>query len=270
MTAPFLYDTHYQLDKPFALLHLTLDTASPTTSSPDYVLARSLARNAKSRPVISKGEETPWRINEAAMKYWTGNCKQAGLLSRQNAYDYWLMNFVWAETFAKDVDSWGRLQSATVNLSRLLLFRWAWLHDAAMLAALVWHIANRGPCGAGAIVDGDSKHVEEMVTEVLAVLRETSQDIRVRTDYRHKMEQIARNGFRYNSRRHKIVTHLSLLEEATIIQNTANGFRVPHAVGSHLEGCGTMRDCIRSASSRAVRSALVGSCFSASPRAPSR
>src|SRR5712692_10767644 len=96
MSEPFIYDTHYQVDKPLAFLDLTISTASPTESATDDSLAKRLTTKAKKYPVLVDGERVVWKANDDQMRYWLGNCHSCGLLSRQNSYDYWLMNFVWA------------------------------------------------------------------------------------------------------------------------------------------------------------------------------
>lgn len=236
MADQFLYDTHYQVDKPFAFIDLTLSTTSPSRSSRDEVLARLLSEQARSKNAISAGHEVEWKINKDAMKYWLGNCHQTGLLSRQNAYDYWLMNFVWNGTFRPGRNAWGILCPESTNLSRVLLFRWAWVHDAPMLSAIMWYLSVHGPVPARRFTESKPCPVEQMVVATLSGLRELSSDIRTRTEYRRKIEEISRNGFRPNTRLHKLHTHLALLVDSGIVRRSPRGeYSVPQRVQQFLK-----------------------------------
>jgi hypothetical protein len=216
MVEPFLYDTHYQVDKPFAFLDLTLAVASPTEHASDDVLARRLEAKARTLKVAVEGELTAWKPNRDQMRYWIGNCHVGGLLSRQNSYDYWLMNFRWISAFCEDREFWGQVQEANSHLARLLLLRWAWVFDAPMLIALSWKMHKLGTCDVGDLVAKTAHHVEDVLGDVFAAVRDTIADPRERTIYRHKLEEIARD-FRYNTRRHKVCTHLGILGDAGLL-----------------------------------------------------
>ncbi len=251
----FLYDTHYQVDKPFALIDLTLSTASPNRSSRDEVLARLLSEQAKSKSAISGDEEVEWKINKDAMKYWLGNCHQTGLLSRQNAFDYWLMNFVWNDTFRPDRNAWGLLCPESTDLSRALLFRWAWIHDAPMLSAIMWYLSVRGPVPARRFTESKPCPVEQMVVATLSGLREMSSDIRTRTEYRRKIEEISKYGFQPNTRRHKLHTHLALLVDSGIVRRSLQGeYSVPEQVQQLLKDHESLATIVR----RSLESGPIG------------
>jgi hypothetical protein len=248
----FLYDTHYQVDKPFALLDLTLATASPNQTTPDQVLTRRFEERAASRHVRYAGPESSWLlkqwdVNEDAFRYWIGNCHQTSLLSRQNAYDYWLMNFVWSETFKKESETWGALTPGAERLSKLLLFRWAWVHDGPMLAAVLWHLVDQGPQTKRAIVDAKTKLAERAISAVLSALRDTTPDVRLRTNYRRQIQEIEKKGFKYNTRRHKLYIHLALLLESGVIVETGDGLRVPDQLHGVLQQYRTLSESARHA-----------------------
>lgn len=215
MPTRFFYDTHYQVDKPLALLHVTLATASPAKSVPDDALARLLAKRARSGGMCSPDGTRLWEINDDAMRYWLKICHAGGLLSSQNAYDYWLMNFVWSQSFLPN-SPWGTLSGASERITRLLLLRWAWLHDAPMLAAIAWLVGRYGPCQPGTLVDRQNHYVEDALISVLAAARAASADIREQVEHRQLIAEI-RGGFRYNTRRHKLMPHLALLVEAGVV-----------------------------------------------------
>jgi hypothetical protein len=245
MPTSFLYDTHSQIDKPLALIHLTLETASPAEHATDDSLARRLARNARKQPVLVNSGRQEWRVNTDAMKYWLGNCHEAGLLSRQNAYEYWLMNFVWSHCFKEASDAWGDIDEERAEENRLLLLRWGWLHDGAMLASLCWKIATLGTGDPGKLVDENSRHVEEMVSAVFTALRGCASDSRRRTALRLKIEEVNRNGFKYNTRRHKLLTHLGILVDAAVIAGP--GREMTSSVSTLMKRFGTPGDVATSA-----------------------
>ncbi len=256
MAASFLYDTHYQVDKPFALIDVTIATASPSATTPDHILAKRLEEQAKSRKVRFLGSDSAkkWKINKDAFIYWIGNCQQAALLSRQNAYDYWLMNFVWAGTFPKTSDAWGSLSPSAERVSKLLLFRLAWLFDAPMLAALLWQLSQTERKTKRILLEEETKTTEEMVVSVLGVLREATQDVRLRTDYRKQIEDITRRGLKYNTRRHKLATHLSLLLEPGVISDVEDAYRLPDGLRGTLAQYGSAKD----AAYHALLPSLIG------------
>ena len=220
MPDSFLYNTHYQVDKPLALLDLTLDVASPTEHASDDALARRLEANARMVQVSVDGDLVPWKPNRDQMLYWIGNCHDASLLSRQNSQDYWLMNFRWIMAFLDKRSFWGQLQEATADLSRLLLFRWGWVFDAPMLVALSWKMNELGTSNVGDIVAKSAHHVEDILCEVFAAIRETTADPRRRTSYRRKIEEV-RRGLQPNTRRHKVCTHIGILADSGLL--LANG-----------------------------------------------
>lgn len=224
MVAHFFYDTHYQVDKPLALIHLTVAAAAPSRSSPDHVLAKALADRARRTPVATGAGPEKWSINVDAMRYWLKVCHAGELLSAQNAYDYWLMSFVLSRAFRADA-ALGSLVSERERQTRLLLFRWAWLHDAPMLTAILWLIARFGPCSMGALVHGDARHIEDAVVSVLSVARSRSSDVRERTELRQLAEEV-RRGFKYNTRRHKLMTHLAILTEAGVVRQADGAYSV--------------------------------------------
>lgn len=250
----FLYDTHYQLDKPFALIDVTLAAASPSQSAADHVLARRLEERATSRRVRYRGissewvtSDEPWKINKDAFIYWIGNCQHASLLSRQNAYDFWLVNFSWAQCFNEQGDAWGTIAPSKARFSQLLLFRWAWLHDGPMLAAILRYLAREGPKDKQALYEDGSRAAEETIIAVLSALRETTQDIRLKTQHRRQIERLQKEGFKYNTRRHKLATHLSILLESGVIQYTPLGFQINDAVWSVFAAYHSVTDAARDA-----------------------
>jgi hypothetical protein len=224
MAAHFFYDTHYQVDKPLALIHLTASAAAPSKSSPDHVLAKALADRARRTPVSTAAGPEKWSINVDAMRYWLKVCHAGGLLSAVNAYDYWLMSFVLSRSFRADAP-WGTLVGERERQTRLLLFRWAWLHDAPMLTAVLWLIARFGPCPMGPLVHLDAHHIEDAVVAVLSIARGRSSDVSERTELRQLAERV-RRGFKYNTRRHKLITHLAILTEAGVVRQTDGAYSV--------------------------------------------
>lgn len=224
MAEPFIYDSHYQVDKPLAFLDLTIETASPASSSSDDVLARRLAAAAKKHPVLSDGQPAEWRVNDDAMRYWIGNCQTTELLSRQNAYDYWLMNFVLVSAFSKTRNYWGEVDEKRREIVGMLLLRWAWIFDAPMIIGLAKKIEEIGQCDVGALVakDKNANHVETILISAFAALREITTNVRARTNYRARRDVIAR-GLEYNTRRHKICTHFSLLAETGLTVPSTKG-----------------------------------------------
>jgi len=210
----FLYDTHYQVNRPLALMHLTLETASPTRNLNDEALARRLASAAKSGKLLRSGQTTAWEVNEDAMLYWLGNCHQANLLSRQNAYDYWLMNFAWIKALAPVPTYWGEIHAEKKDLTRLLLLRWAWLYDGPILAATLWKMNELGTANVGDLVQ--DRHVEQILEAVFSAARDATAEPREQIMYRKKLEQI-RRGLKYNTRRHKLCTHAGILTDAGLI-----------------------------------------------------
>jgi hypothetical protein len=212
----FLYDTHYQVNRPLALLHLTLETASPTRHVTNEALARRLASAAKAGRIMRDGELAPWEVNDDAMLYWLGNCHQANLLSRQNAYDYWLMNFVWGDAFEPTPSYWGQLRTPSQNLTKLLLLRWAWVFDGPMLAATLWKMNELGTADLGALVQNG--HVERILEAAFSAARDTTAEPREQIAYRKKLELI-RRGLKYNTRRHKVCVHAGILSDTGLIVN---------------------------------------------------
>lgn len=214
MAEPFIYDSHYQVDKPLAFLDLTIETALPASSSSDDALARRLTASAKKYPVWSDGQLSAWKANDDQMRYWIGNCHTTELLSRQNAYDYWLMNFVWVEAFSKTRNYWGEVDKKQSEIVAMLLLRWTWIFDAPLIVGLARKIEEIGECDVGALVakDANANHVEDIFVSAFAALRDSSNNVRDRANYRAKRDEIAK-GFKYNTRRHKVCTHFSLLAE---------------------------------------------------------
>src|SRR3989442_12082572 len=151
------------------------------------------------------------------MKYWIGNCHQAALLSRQNAYDYWLMNFHFSQVFSGGHEYWGQIASGKDKLAKLLLLRWAWIHDAPMLAALLWKLVSLRTCETAVLLDKNGRHVEELLEGVLGGLREDSSEPRESVRYRLLLEEIKGRQLKSNTRRHKLLTHLSLLSDSGLI-----------------------------------------------------
>lgn len=214
MSESFLYDTHYQLNRPLALLHLTLETASPTRHATNEALARRLASAARTGRIIRDGETLPWEVNDDAMLYWLGNCHQGNLLSRQNAYDYWLMNFAWTDAFELSHSYWGELRTPNQDLTRLLLLRWAWVFDGPMLAATLWKMNELGTADIGVLVqDG---HVERILEAAFTAARDATVEPREQITYRKKLE-LVRRGLKYNTRRHKLCTHAGILGDSGLI-----------------------------------------------------
>jgi len=235
MSEPFIYDSHYQVDKPLALLDLTVATSSPTAHASDDVLARRLTTNSKKYKVQADGGLVDWKINPDAMRYWLGNCHSGELLSRQNSYDYWLMNFVWAAAFPPKKSYWGEVESDRVDLVRLLLFRWAWIFDAPLLAGVAKKIQQLSVCDVGVLVAEETRHVEDIFVAAFSAARDLSSSVRDRTAYRAKRDQIDR-GLAYNTRRHKVCTHFALLADSGLIIRSETGERKLHpGFGSLLE-----------------------------------
>jgi hypothetical protein len=251
MSEHFFYDTHYQLDKPFALIDVTLAAASPTKAASDNALARRLEDRATSKRVAFVGansewvtSEEPWKINKDAFIYWIGNCQQSLLLSRQNSYDYWLINFAWARCFDGSKNAWGALDQTRGRFAQLLLWRWAWLHDGPMLAAVLWYLSTARPKDKQALYEDGSGAAEDTIIAVLAALREATQDIRLQTNYRKRIEEL-KDGFKYNTRRHKLATHLALLLEAGIIGYSQTGFQLPDALRELFAEYKSIGDAVR-------------------------
>ncbi|MGA2974367.1 MAG: hypothetical protein ABSF77_03575 [Spirochaetia bacterium] len=243
MLDSFLYNTHYQVDKPLALLDLTLDVASPTEHASDDALARRLDAHARTLQVSVDGDLVSWKPNRDQMLYWIGNSHDAGLLSQQNSQDYWLMNFRWVRAFQDKKSFWGQLQQTSADLSRMLLFRWGWVFDAPMLVALLWKMNELGTPNVGDIVAKSGHHVEDILCEVFAAIRDTTADPRTRTSYRQKIEEV-RRGLQPNTRRHKVCTHVGILTDAGIL--TANGGnKVMHAgLGAVMGQFATAREAV--------------------------
>jgi hypothetical protein len=244
MPPVFLYDTHYQVDKPLALLDLTLRTTSPTKSVTDQALASLLAKRAKSRPAVYDRHPIPWEINPDAMTYWLAICHDTGILSRQNAYDYWLMNFVWNESFDEHLDAWGTLRLSQRKRSQMLLFRWAWLHDAPMLVAVLWYLATHGPSSVGSLIAPESTAVEQMTVSAFNAIRDTSADVMHRTSLRRQMEA-AKRGFKYNTRRHKLETHLGLLVDSEIVIKTTKDYSLSRELTRVFQKFHSMADAVQ-------------------------
>lgn len=244
MSLPFLYDTHYQLDKPFALIHLTLKTTSPTEHITDDALSRRLSSQATAFRVRTDGDFGKWNINKDAMKYWIGNCQQSGLLTRQNSYGYWLINFHWADVFADNHTYWGDINCEKLALGRLLLFRWAWLCDAPMLTAVGWKLAL-GTWNTRKLVEKGARNVEELLESVLLVLRENSADTRDSVKYRLLVERFKQKPLELNTRRHKLLTHLGLLSDSGLVVRKDEE-RVPvEAFAQVMREFSTSRDAIK-------------------------
>jgi hypothetical protein len=210
MASAFLYDTHYQVDSPLALIHLTLAAASPTKSYTDEVLAKRMAQHFNQTPRKRWSEATEWKNRFDSMKYWIGNCHQADLLSRQNAYDYWLINFAFASAFVDKPSQWGELDLASEPLARMLLFRWGWLFDGPILAALAWQAAKQEKTPG---IDD----IEEVLVSVLRALRARTADVREQASYRELIERIHARPLKPNTRRHKLITHLSILRDSGLL-----------------------------------------------------
>lgn len=227
MSELFIYDSHYQVDKPLALLDLTVATSSPTAHASDDTLARRLAASAKKHKVHADGELVDWEINDDAMRYWLGNCHSGELLSRQNSYDYWLMNFVWAAAFPSKKKYWGEIEPDNAGLVRLLLFRWAWLFDAPLIVGVAKKIQQLGVCDVGVLVSGEARHVEDILVAAFSAARDLSSSVRDRTAYRAKRDKIDRR-FKYNTRRHKVCTHFALLADSGLIIRSDAGERKLH------------------------------------------
>src|SRR4051812_33577440 len=68
MAEPFIYDSHYQVDKPLAFLDLTIQTALPASSSSDDALARRLTTAAKKYPIWFDGQLSAWKANDDQMR----------------------------------------------------------------------------------------------------------------------------------------------------------------------------------------------------------
>jgi hypothetical protein len=89
---------------------------------------------------------------------------------------------------------------------------------------------------------------------VLSALRETTQDIRLRTQYRKQIQDLEKEGFKYNTRRHKLATHLTLLLESGVIQATELGFQMPDTLRSVFAAYESIGDSARDA----LRSSGIG------------
>lgn len=226
MNEPFIYDSHYQVDKPLAFLDLTISTASPTAHATDDSLAQRLKKSTSKHAVLVNGQLVEWKSNDDQMRYWLGNCHSTELLSRQNSYDYWLMNFIWISAFSNQRMYWGEIENDKQHLARLLLFRWAWIFDAPMLVALSRKMYELGTCEIGAFVSKDKEqhHVEDILVAIFSAVREVTANPRERAAYRSKRDEIAR-GFKYNTRRHKVCTHVALLADCGLIVEAKNGNR---------------------------------------------
>lgn len=254
MSEPFIYDSHYQVDKPLALLDLTVATSSPTAHASSDALARRLAANAKKQKIQADGELVDWEINADAMRYWLGNCHSGELLSRQNSYDYWLMNFVWAEAFSAKRKYWGEIEQDNAGLVRLLLFRWAWLFDAPLIVGVAKKIQQLGVCDVGLLVSGEARHVEDILVAAFAAARDLSSSVRDRTAYRAKRDEINRK-LAYNTRRHKVCTHFALLADSGLIIKSNSGERRLHpGLSKVLES----QDSLAAAVAETMRPGLLG------------
>jgi hypothetical protein len=229
MSELFIYDSHYQVEKPLALLDLTIVTSSPTAHASDDTMARRLTANARKHKIQADGELVDWKVNDDQMRYWLGNCHSCELLSRQNSYDYWLMNFVWAAAFPTNRKYWGELEPDNADFVRLLLFRWAWLFDAPLVVGVAKKIQQLGVCDVGALVSmsKNAHHVEDIFVAAFSAARELSSSVRERSAYRAKRDEIKR-GFKYNTRRHKVCTHFALLVESGLIIKSEAGDRKLH------------------------------------------
>jgi len=244
MAEPFIYDSHYQVDKPLAFLDLTIESASPTGHASDDAFARRLTANAKKYPVRADGQLVGWKANDDQMRYWLGNCHSSELLSRQNAYDYWLMNFIWASAFSKKRTHWGQVDGKQQELIQLLLFRWAWIFDAPLIMGVAKKIAEIGKCDVGALVSRDAQHVEDIFVSAFGAIRDISTSVRERTNYRSKRDEIAK-GFKYNTRRHKICTHFALLAECGLILEGKEGGKELHPeLSNHLQKFGSVQEIV--------------------------
>jgi hypothetical protein len=245
MAEPFIYDSHYQVDKPLAFLDLTIETALPASSSSDDALARRLTAGAKRHPVRADGQLAGWKANDDQMRYWIGNCHSTELLSRQNAYDYWLMNFVWASAFSKTRNYWGEVDARRSGVVMLLLLRWAWIFDAPLIMGIAKKIQEIGQCDVGALVskDANANYVEEIFAAAFAALREISTNVRERTTYRAKRDEIAK-GFKYNTRRHKVCTHFSLLAESGLMVEVGGAKELHPGLAKLLQRFGSVDEVV--------------------------
>jgi hypothetical protein len=254
MSEPFIYDSHYQVDKPLALFDLTVAISSPTAHASDDALARRLAANARKDRAQSNGALVDWEINEDAIRYWLGNCHSCELLSRQNSYDYWLMNFVWAGAFSAKRRYWGEVEPENQDFIRLLLFRWAWLFDAPLIIGVAKKIQEVGVCDVGALVSMDARHVEDILVAAFSAARELSSSVRERSEYRAKRDEINRK-LAYNTRRHKVCTHFALLADSGLIIKLDTGERRLHpGLSKVLES----QDSLAAAVTATMRPGLLG------------
>src|SRR4051812_46237699 len=181
MDLPFLYDTHYQLDRPLELIHLTSCALSATRACGDEAAARRLVEVSR-RKAVDTQERTEWKTNVDQMLYWVQLAKQGELLSNQNAFGYWLLNFVLTNSFDATGPVWGAPNSDSELSPSQLLWRWAWLQDGAMLAAFLSKIAIGGLNRVSALLDRNERHVEETLISVLRVVRESASDAGTQAD----------------------------------------------------------------------------------------
>jgi hypothetical protein len=86
-----------------------------------------------------------------------------------------------------------------------------------MLLALSWQMHKLETWDVGELLAPKARYVEEALTEVFGAVRDSIADPRQRTVYRQKIEEISR-GFKQNTRRHKVSTHLAILNDTGLLK----------------------------------------------------